>query len=173
MFCLHTLPLARPAQAKIQMLKAICSILKLIPWNEVNLSQLYKDATLGIVPNQLRTNLKNFFQCAPLSKGPRNLLRKTCKGWGPIINPRSSFVDPSVLRFNARFTRGKSHWDKIIYDTNVPILYKYTCIDVALISNLCWNQTAVNALGTIQVLHHHVFDFFRPTHPTLWWFKVL
>ena len=22
-------------------------------------------------------------------------------------------------------------------------------------------------LGTIQVLRHHVFDFFRPTHPTL------
>ena len=26
MFCLYTLPLARPAQAKIQMLTAICSI---------------------------------------------------------------------------------------------------------------------------------------------------
>jgi hypothetical protein len=41
MFCLYTLPLARPAEAKIQMLKAICSIVKLIPWNEVNLSHLY------------------------------------------------------------------------------------------------------------------------------------
>ena len=41
MFCLYTLPLARPAQAKIQMLTAICSIVKLIPWNEVNLSLLY------------------------------------------------------------------------------------------------------------------------------------
>ena len=29
--------MARPAQAKIQMLTAICSIVKLIPWNEVNL----------------------------------------------------------------------------------------------------------------------------------------
>ena len=28
-------------------------------------------------------------------------------------------------------------------------------------------------LGTIQVLSHHVFNFFRPTHPTLWWFTVL
>ena len=41
MFCLYTLPLARPAQAKIQMLTAICSIVKLIPWNLVNLSHLY------------------------------------------------------------------------------------------------------------------------------------
>jgi len=41
MFCLYTLPLARPAQAKIQMLTAICSIVKLIPWNEVKLSHLY------------------------------------------------------------------------------------------------------------------------------------
>ena len=30
-FGLYTLPLARPAQAKIQMLTAICSIVKLIP----------------------------------------------------------------------------------------------------------------------------------------------
>ena len=28
-------------------------------------------------------------------------------------------------------------------------------------------------LGTIQVLRHHVFDFFRPTYPPLWWFTVL
>ena len=41
MFCLYTLPLARPAQAKIQMLRAIWSIVKLIPWNKVNLSHLY------------------------------------------------------------------------------------------------------------------------------------
>ena len=34
MFCLYTLPLAKPAQAKIQMLTAICSIVK-IPWNTV------------------------------------------------------------------------------------------------------------------------------------------
>ena len=27
----------------------------------------------------------------------------------------------------------------------------------------------VNVLGAIQVLRHHVFDFFRPTHPPLWW----
>ena len=31
MFCLYTLPLARPAQAKIQILIAFCSILKLVP----------------------------------------------------------------------------------------------------------------------------------------------
>jgi hypothetical protein len=31
MFCLYSLPLARPAQAKIQMLTAISSIVKLIP----------------------------------------------------------------------------------------------------------------------------------------------
>ena len=37
MFCLYTLPLVRSAQAKIQ----ICSIVKLVPWNEVNLSHLY------------------------------------------------------------------------------------------------------------------------------------
>ena len=42
MFCLYTLPLARPAQAKIQMLTAICSIVKLIPWTKVNLSHLYR-----------------------------------------------------------------------------------------------------------------------------------
>ena len=40
MFCLYTLPLARPGQAKIQMLAAICSIVKLIPLNLVNLSRL-------------------------------------------------------------------------------------------------------------------------------------
>ena len=40
MFCLYTLPLARPAQAKIQMLTAISSIVKLISWSEVNLSHL-------------------------------------------------------------------------------------------------------------------------------------
>ena len=39
MFCLYTLPL-RPAQAKVQMLTAICSIVKLIPWNKVDLSHL-------------------------------------------------------------------------------------------------------------------------------------
>ena len=35
MFCLYTLPLAKPAQAKIQMLTAICSIVTLIPWNKL------------------------------------------------------------------------------------------------------------------------------------------
>ena len=79
----------------------------------------------NILSNQFRTNLKDLFHCALLSKGPRNLLRKTCKGWGPIINPRSSFVDPSVLRFNARFTRGKSHWGEIISETSVPIFYTH------------------------------------------------
>ena len=42
MFCLYTFPLARPAQTKIQYLTAICCIVKLIPWNVPNLSQLYK-----------------------------------------------------------------------------------------------------------------------------------
>jgi hypothetical protein len=28
-------------------------------------------------------------------------------------------------------------------------------------------QIVLFLLGTIQVLRHHVFDFFRPTHPTL------
>ena len=92
----------------------------------------YKDATLGKLPNQFRTNFKNFFHCAPLSKGPRNLLRKTCKGWGPIINPRSSFVDPSVLRFNARFTRGKSHWVEFISETNLPIAIHQVAIHLHL-----------------------------------------
>ena len=41
MFCLYTFLLARPAQAKIQNLTAICCIVKLIPWNVVNLSHLY------------------------------------------------------------------------------------------------------------------------------------
>ena len=87
------------------------------------ISSEYKDATLVKLLTQFRTNFIDLFHCGPLSKGPRNLLRKTCKGWGPIINPRSSFVDPSVLRFNARFTRGKSHWGEIISETNVPIFY--------------------------------------------------
>ena len=42
MFCLYTLTLARPGLAKIQMLTAICSIVKLITWNKVNLSHLYR-----------------------------------------------------------------------------------------------------------------------------------
>ena len=37
MFCLYTLPLARPAQAKVQMITSV----KSIPWNLVNLSHLY------------------------------------------------------------------------------------------------------------------------------------
>ena len=36
MICLFTLPLARPVQAKIQNLTAILCIVKLIPWNVVN-----------------------------------------------------------------------------------------------------------------------------------------
>ena len=44
MFCLYTLPLARPAQAKIQMLTVNCSFVKLIPWNLVNMSHLYRRA---------------------------------------------------------------------------------------------------------------------------------
>ena len=36
MFCLYTFPLARPVQAKIQNLTAILCIVKLIPWNVVN-----------------------------------------------------------------------------------------------------------------------------------------
>ena len=41
------MPLARPAHAKFQMLTAICSILKFIPWNEVNMSHLYLQSTLS------------------------------------------------------------------------------------------------------------------------------
>ena len=41
MFCLYILPLARPAQAKVQMLTTSSCIVKLIPWNLVNLSHLY------------------------------------------------------------------------------------------------------------------------------------
>ena len=40
-----------------------------------------------------------------------------------------------------------------------------------------WQDIPLNLtftyLGTIQVLRHHVFDFFRPIHPPLWWFTVL
>ena len=42
MFCLYTLPLARPAQAKVQMLTNSSCIVKSIPWNLVNLSHLYR-----------------------------------------------------------------------------------------------------------------------------------
>ena len=48
MFCLYTFPLAKPAQAEIQILTAICSIVKLIPWKEVNLSYLYSCTTFSI-----------------------------------------------------------------------------------------------------------------------------
>ena len=41
MFCLYTLPLARPAQAKVQMLITSSCTVKSIPWNLVNLSHLY------------------------------------------------------------------------------------------------------------------------------------
>ena len=51
MVCLYTLLLARPAQAKIQMLTAIYSIVKLIHWNLVNLSHisLYKNYLAKVV----------------------------------------------------------------------------------------------------------------------------
>ena len=39
---LHFAPSQASAQAKIQMLTTICSIVKLIPRNEVNLSHLYQ-----------------------------------------------------------------------------------------------------------------------------------
>ena len=39
---LYTLPLAKPAQAKVQMLTTFSCIVKLIPWNLVNPSHLYK-----------------------------------------------------------------------------------------------------------------------------------
>ena len=65
MFCLYT----RPAQAKIQILTVICSIVKLIPWSEINLSHLYPqiiylgaDKLLGVRP----------IPEAPLLIGPRN-----------------------------------------------------------------------------------------------------
>ena len=45
MFCLYTLPLTRPAQANIQMLTAICSIVKLILWNKF--SHLYWSRTVN------------------------------------------------------------------------------------------------------------------------------
>ena len=93
----------------------------------------YKDANLGKLPNhEFRTNFKNIFIVRRFWKGPRNLLRKTCKGWGPIINPRSSFVDPSVLRFNARFTRGKSHWVEFISETILPIAIHQVAIHLHL-----------------------------------------
>ena len=57
-----TLPLARAAQAKIQMLTAICSIVKLLPWNLVNLSHLYKIIPMllwnGLHPIISRPNLR-------------------------------------------------------------------------------------------------------------------
>ena len=56
MFCLYTFPLARPAQAKIQNLTVICCIVKLIPWNVVNLSHLYKKILHNHFPNII-TNL--------------------------------------------------------------------------------------------------------------------
>ena len=40
---LHTLPLARPTQAKVQMLTTSSCIVKSIPWNLVNLSHLYQN----------------------------------------------------------------------------------------------------------------------------------
>jgi hypothetical protein len=56
MFCLYTLPLARPAQAKIQILTAISSIVKLIPLN-LYLVQLIEQQILRI-PNFSFPNLR-------------------------------------------------------------------------------------------------------------------
>ena len=50
---LHFAP-ARPAQAKFRMLTAICSIVKLLAWNEVNLSHLYR------LPYYINLHLFNF-----------------------------------------------------------------------------------------------------------------
>ena len=52
MFCLYTLPLARPAQAKIQMLTAICSIVKLI-----SLSKMQSLQTKSIVTSRLEPGI--------------------------------------------------------------------------------------------------------------------
>ena len=41
MVCDYTLPLVRPAQAKVQILTTSSYIVKWIPWNLVNLCQLY------------------------------------------------------------------------------------------------------------------------------------
>ena len=38
--------------------------------------------------------------------------------------------------------------------------------DYGQINYFSWIEKILT-LGTIQVLRHHVFDFFRPTHPTL------
>ena len=116
---------------------------------------------LNTLPNQFRTNFKNLFIVRRFWKGPRNLLRKTCKGWVPIINPRSSFVDPSVLRFNARFTRGKSHWVEFISETNLPIaIHLHLCffnVKVLVKSNSseCVSMGAVGA-QTRRSLGHHL-----------------
>ena len=99
--------------------------------------------------------------CFIVRRFQRNLLRKTCKGWGPIINPRGSFVDPSVLRFNARFTRGKSHWGEIISETNVPIaIHLHSCffnfkLLVKSNSSEYVNMGAVGA-QTRRSLGHHL-----------------
>ena len=50
MLCLYTLPLARPAQAKVQMLTTSSCIVKLIPWTLVNLSHLYCTTLQGRNP---------------------------------------------------------------------------------------------------------------------------
>ena len=46
-------------------------------------------------------------------------------------------------------------------------------ISTRIFLRLSWQKDSVSYLGTIQVLRHHVFDFFRPTQPTLWWITVL
>ena len=78
MFCLYTLPLARPTQAKIQMLTAIRSIVKLIPSNEVNLSHLQINswgAPIGFKTIEWIT-YNSWFFCATVS--PTYLLGKVC-----------------------------------------------------------------------------------------------
>ena len=60
MFCLYTFPLVRPAQAKIQNLTVICFIVKLIPWNVVNLSHLY-ETYIGVCIVFLNVKIHNHY----------------------------------------------------------------------------------------------------------------
>ena len=65
MFCLYTFPLARPAEAKIQNLTAFCCIVKLIPWNIVNLSHLYLHKLNSAHSDQLNFVQWIYLQCQP------------------------------------------------------------------------------------------------------------
>ena len=61
MFCLYTLPLDRPAHAKVQMLTTSSCIVKLIPWNLVNLSHLYlKYFTSTSTEMKMKTHRQNW-----------------------------------------------------------------------------------------------------------------